>query len=163
MAEFNPDTLSTSERYKILSGAVIPRPIAWVSTCSPTGQVNLAPYSFYNAVGYHPMTVMFCPQLTNDRQEKDSLRNAKPRSEGGSGEFVINLTTEPLARAVAITAERLPSEGNEFELAGLEMAASVQVQAPRVKHSPVSFECRTVRVILNSIQKLHIQPQTSNL
>ena len=109
--------------------------------------VNLAPYSFFNAVGYRPMTVMFCPQLTGDLEEKDTLRNAKPPAEGGTGEFVLNLATEPLTRAVAVTAERLPSGESEVELAGLEMAPSVQVRAPRVARSPVAFECRTTRVL----------------
>lgn len=145
--DLDPASLSPQDRYKILIGCVVPRPIAWVSTVSLAGLPNLAPFSFFAGVGSDPMTLLFCPANTPEGTEKDSLRNAKPASEGGTGEFVVNIVSHELARKMAATAEPLPYGESEFTLAGLEMAASVVVRAPRVALSPVSFECRTLQVI----------------
>lgn len=145
--EFDPADLTVAERYKLLIGAVTPRPIAFVSTIAPDGAHNLAPFSFFNAVGSNPMTVLFCPANTPEGGEKDSLRNAKPTDEGGTGEFVVNVATHELARRVAGAAEPLPLGESEFDLVGLTPAPSRVVRAPRVGESPVSFECRTTRVI----------------
>lgn len=146
--ELDPERLSQPDRYKLLIGAIVPRPIALVSTASPDGScVNLAPFSFFAGVGSNPMTLLFCPANNADGGEKDSLRNAKPAEEGGSGEFVVNIATEAYARKVAAAAEPLAYGRSEFELACLTAAPSVKVRCPRVAESPVSFECRTVQVI----------------
>lgn len=147
LAEFNPADLAPIERYKLLVGCVTPRPIAWVSTRAPDGSVNLAPYSFFNAIGADPMTVLFCPATQPDGSEKDSLRNAKLKAEGGSGEFVVNVASESMIRHVAATGEELPHGESEFELAGLTEAPCAIVSAPRVAESPVAFECRTLEVV----------------
>lgn len=145
--EIDPTSLSRADRYKLLIGAVIPRPIAWVSTLSPDGRANLAPFSFFNGAGATPMTLLFCPANNDDGGEKDTLRNCKPVSEGGTGEFVVNIVPEGLARQMAACAEPLPYGQNEFELAGLTGMASEKVRPKRVKGSPVSFECRTRQVL----------------
>ena len=145
--EFDPASLSVAERYKLLIGAVSPRPIAFVSTVAPDGAHNLAPFSFFNAVGSNPMTMLFCPANTPDGSEKDSLRNAKPTDEGGTGEFVVNVATRELARRVAGAAEPLPHGESEFGLVGLTPIPCAVVRAPRVAESPVSFECTTTQVI----------------
>lgn len=149
--ELNPVQLSVAERYKLLIGCVTPRPIAFVSTISADGVPNLAPFSFFNAVGSNPMTVMFCPANTPEGGEKDTLRNAKPPGEdgdnGGTGEFVVNVATHALRRRVAGAAEPLPHVESEFDLVGLTPIASSVVRAPRVAESPVAFECRTTQVI----------------
>ena len=75
--ELNPETLTVAERYKLLIGAVVPRPIAFVSTVSRDGRPNLAPFSFFNAVGSDPMTMLFCPANKLDGTEKDTLANAR--------------------------------------------------------------------------------------
>lgn len=144
---FDPKSLSPAERYKLLIGAVIPRPIAFVSTVSPGGVENLAPFSFFNGVGGTPMTLMFCPANNADGTEKDTLRNCKPVAEGGTGEFVVNLATESYAALVAGAAEPLPPDQSEFLLTGLVSERSELVSAPKVKASPMSFECVTDRVI----------------
>jgi flavin reductase (DIM6/NTAB) family NADH-FMN oxidoreductase RutF len=108
---------------------------------------NLAPYSFFNAVGSNPMTMLFCPANTPEGGEKDTLRNAKPVEEGGFGEFVVNVATHELARRVAGAGESLAYGESEFELVGLTPEPSSVVRAPRVAESPVSFECRTRQVI----------------
>ncbi len=143
----DPAALTPADRYKLLIGAVVPRPIAWVSTISPTGLLNLAPFSFFNAVSSSPPVLMFAPANLPDGGEKDTLRNAKPVEEGGTGEFVVNLVPDRLARQMAACAEPLPYGQSEFDLAGVATAPSRLVRPPRVAESPLSFECRTLRVI----------------
>lgn len=145
--ELDPALLEPRERYKLLIGCIVPRPIALVSTIGLDGRVNLAPFSFFNGVGAEPMTVMFCPANKADGGEKDTLRNCKPVSEGGTGEFVVNASVEAYVREVAGAAEVLPYGESEFELVGLESVASARVKAPRVKRAPWAFECETVQVV----------------
>ena len=145
--ETRPEELTLAERYRFLIGAIVPRPIALVSTISTDGLPNLAPFSFFNGIGSNPMTVLFCPGNHPDGSEKDTLKNAKPETEGGVGEFVINLAVEKYAREVSGASEPLPRDESEFELTGLEMAPSVAVRPPRVAASPIAFECKTIQVI----------------
>jgi flavin reductase (DIM6/NTAB) family NADH-FMN oxidoreductase RutF len=139
--------LSQPDRYKLLIGAIVPRPIAFVSTLSPDGKPNLAPFSFYAGVGSDPMTLLFCPANKPDGTEKDSLCNAKPIAEGGTGEFVVNSASEPYARNLAAAAEPIPYGQSEFELVGLTPAPSRVVRPPRLLEAPIAFECRTLQVI----------------
>lgn len=145
--EFDPDALAQHDRYKLLIGCITPRPIALVSTLSPAGRPNLAPFSFFAGVGSNPMTLLFCPANNADGSEKDTLRNAKPVSEGGTGEFVVNLACRSYAARVAAAAESLPYGESEFDLAGLTTAPSRIVRPFRAAQSPVAFECRTLQVI----------------
>lgn len=145
--ELDPAALSPADRYKLLIGCIVPRPIAFVSTISPDGKLNLAPFSFFSGVGSDPMTLLFCPANGPDGAEKDSLRNAKPVEEGGTGEFVVNVVAEAFERKMAACAEPLPYGESEFALSGLTPAPSRAVRPPRVAESPVSFECRTVQVV----------------
>jgi flavin reductase (DIM6/NTAB) family NADH-FMN oxidoreductase RutF len=147
----DPAKLNPADRYKLLIGAVVPRPIAFVSTVSPAGpdgtrSFNLAPFSFFNAVASQPMTMLFCPANTNDGHEKDTLRNAKPTSEGGTGEFVVNIVPHAIARQMASCAEPLAYGQSEWELSKLTQAPSDVVLPPRVRECPVAFECRTLSV-----------------
>ena len=144
--ELNPALLPPRDRYKLLIGCIVPRPIAFVSTMSLQGQLNLAPFSFFNGIGSNPMTLLFCPVNNNDGSEKDTLRNCKPVHEGGTGEFVVNVARRAYARHVAAAAEPLPLGESEFELTGLPVAPSAKVKPPRVAISPVAFECRTLHV-----------------
>ncbi len=145
--EASPDDLAPRDRYKLLIGCIVPRPIALVSTIDDEGRVNLAPFSFFAGVGSDPMTVLFCPANALDGSEKDTLRNCKLRSEGGTGEFVVCASVEGYAREIAAAAEPLPHGESEFELTGLAMAASRRVRAPRVARAPWAFECETMQVI----------------
>jgi flavin reductase (DIM6/NTAB) family NADH-FMN oxidoreductase RutF len=146
--EIDPQSISQAQRYKLLIGAIVPRPIAFVSTVSPDGKhLNLAPFSFFNGVGSNPMTLLFCPANKPDGSEKDTLRNCKPPEEGGAGEFVVNVASHAYAKHVAAASESLPYGESEFDLTGLTMAPSVAVKPPRVKESPVAFECRTIQVV----------------
>jgi flavin reductase (DIM6/NTAB) family NADH-FMN oxidoreductase RutF len=145
--DIDPLKIQVVERYKLLVGAIVPRPIAFVSTISPVGVANLAPYSFFNGVGSDPMTLLFCPANDANGAEKDTLRNCKPHDEGGVGEFVVNVAVEAYARQMAGSAETLPPEESEFDLVGLTPAPSTRVSPPRVAESPICFECVTDAVV----------------
>ncbi|MCB9837719.1 MAG: flavin reductase family protein [Phycisphaeraceae bacterium] len=138
----DPAKLDLSERYKLQIGAIIPRPIAWVSTESEAGVLNLAPFSFFSAIAAEPCTLLICPSNRPDGSEKDTLANAS-----ATGEFVVNIVGEAQARAMSATAENVPADVSEFDFAGLEPAPSAVVRPPRVAGAPVSFECRTREII----------------
>ncbi|ASN37918.1 Asp/Glu/hydantoin racemase [Arthrobacter sp. 7749] len=112
-----------------------PRPIGWIGTLSPAGVRNLAPYSFFNAFSYTPPLIGF-----SSTTRKDTARNAEL-----SGEFTWNLVTRPLAEQMNATS--MTDDVDEFLASGLEAAESVDISAPRVAASPVSFECRVSDVI----------------
>lgn len=143
----DPTTMSQPDRYKLLIGGIVPRPIAFVSTISVDGKANLAPFSFFNGVGSNPMTLLFCPANKDDGSEKDTLRNCKPVGEGGVGEFVVNIASAAYAAKVAGAAEPLPPGESEFELVGLTPAPCAVVRPPRVLESPIAYECLTLQVI----------------
>ena len=145
--ELLPDSMEVRDRYKLLIGSVVPRPIAFVSTISPAGAHNLAPYSFFTAVGSNPMTLLFCPATLPDGSDKDTLKNCLPPEEGGVGQFVVNVATETYSRKVAAAAEMLAYGESEFELTGLTPLPSSKVRPPRLAESPVAFECETVQVL----------------
>jgi flavin reductase (DIM6/NTAB) family NADH-FMN oxidoreductase RutF len=122
---------------------VIPRPIGWISSLDTEGRVNLAPFSFFNAVAYVPPQVMF--STTGPHAEggaKDSLHNVRE-----TGEFVFNLATWPLREAVNLTSTPAPRDIDELELAGLTPAAARVVSPPRVAESPVHLECTLVEIV----------------
>ena len=145
--ELRPEDLDLNARYALLTGVVTPRPIAFVSSRSTEGHDNLAPFSFFNAAGSSPMSFVFCIASTSDGRKKDTLNNVAPTSEGGLGCFVVNVAVEAYARQMAATAEELRPEESEFELAGFTPAPCRVVNAPRVKESPVSFECETTHLL----------------
>lgn len=144
---FEPNELQIADRYKLLIGCIGPRPIAVVSTVSPEGRPNLAPFSFFAGVGSNPMTLLFCPANDDTGNEKDTLANCKPVSEGGTGQFCVSVATEAIIRPVVVSAEPLPRGESEYELAGLTPIPCEAIAPPRVKESPVSFECETTHVI----------------
>ncbi len=122
---------------------VIPRPIGWISSVSAGGQVNLAPFSFFNAVAYVPPQVMFA--TTGPHREggpKNSLANIRE-----TGEFVASLATWPLRQAVNTSSTPAPAGVDEFELAGLTKAAARIVAAPYVAESPVHLECTLTQTV----------------
>lgn len=120
-----------------LNSIVAPRPIGWISSQSPDGVLNLAPYSFFNAFNYIPPIIGF-----SSIGWKDSVRNI-----AASKEFVWNLASRPLAEQMNTSSALVTPDVNEFELAGLETAPSRLVSPPRVLASPVSFECRLSDIV----------------
>ena len=115
---------------------VVPRPIGWISTIGADGAVNLAPYSFFNAVATEPPMVMFSSNGKQAHGTKDSVTNAE-----ATGEFVCNMATWDLRDPMSQTSRPVPPEVDEFELAGLETQPSELVKPPRVKASPIHLEC----------------------
>jgi len=135
----DPTSLDAPSRYKLLIGAIVPRPIAWVSTLSRSGKANLAPFSFFAGVGATPMTLLFCPANGDDGEPKDTLRNLLEST--GPGEFVVNIVSHDLRIAMSASAEALAHGESEWDLAGLEPEASRNVRPARVRGVRVAFEC----------------------
>jgi flavin reductase (DIM6/NTAB) family NADH-FMN oxidoreductase RutF len=136
--QFDPSKISGSDTYKLLTGIIIPRPIGWISSVSPNGEYNLAPFSFFNAVGEDPPHVMFSTVRTGDKN-KDTLNNVL-----ATKQFVVNMVTEDLVEKMNTTAQAIPSDESEFDLAGLTPIDSVKIKVPRVKECLVTLECEMV-------------------
>jgi flavin reductase (DIM6/NTAB) family NADH-FMN oxidoreductase RutF len=123
-------------------GCVVPRPIGWISTRSPDGVNNLAPYSFFNAVADSPPIVMFASNGLQPHGQKDSAENAAL-----TGEFVANVATWDLRDAMNASSEAAAAHVDEFLLAGLTPADCRLVSVPRVGESPISLECKTLSAL----------------
>lgn len=148
--QLDPAQMAPADRYKMLIGTVVPRPIAFVSTISPDGRANVAPYSFFNGVCGTPMTLLFCPSNKADGSEKDTLRNLLAGSMDGSGvggQFVVNVASEPIIRQVVASAAELEYGESEFAFAGLTETRSARVRPPRVAESPMAFECEVTQIV----------------
>lgn len=149
--------LSAKDRYKLLIGAIVPRPIAWVSTLSATETVNLAPFSAFNYMGNDPAIIAFSPGAS-----KDTFLNIQRERE-----FVVNLVPVALMNAMNLTATDFPPEVSELEQAGLTSASSVQIRTPRIAQSPVNLECRVHsileiganRVVIGEVVEFHIKDE----
>lgn len=139
---FDPESLPVRERYGVLISVIQPRPIAWVSTISPDGKHNLAPFSFFTGVTAEPMSVIICPLRNREGKKKDTLVNIE-----ATRQFVVNLTPEALAQKMNQTSADYPYGVSEFEKAGLTPTPSVKVKPPRLKESPVSLECELIQVV----------------
>ncbi len=130
------------EVYQMLVGLVTPRPIAWVTTRSKTGVVNLAPFSFFNMFGANPPVVVFSPTLKRDGNKKDTLLNIE-----ANGEFVINASTEKHAELINLSSTMLPIEDSELTLTGQRTIASTSIQTPRLADVPFALECRVLQIV----------------
>jgi flavin reductase (DIM6/NTAB) family NADH-FMN oxidoreductase RutF len=133
---FDMETLPPQDRYKLLTASVVPRPIAWVTTKSRAGIVNAAPFSFFNAMGSDPPTVVLGIMPRGERH-KDTAANIEE-----TAEFVVNMVSETNAEAMNLTCIDAPPEVDELELARLTPVPSQKVGPPRIGESPVAFECR---------------------
>jgi flavin reductase (DIM6/NTAB) family NADH-FMN oxidoreductase RutF len=134
--------LPAQEAYKMLLGAVAPRPIAWVSTMSAAGVTNLAPFSFFNGICSNPPAVLFCPSNPADREVKDTLRNIRE-----TRQFVVNIVTESNVGKANLTSGTYPYGVSEFAEVGLTPLESVAVRPPRVAESPIHLECELIQVV----------------
>ncbi len=134
---FDPRDKEYPLKHDPLTTLVVPRPIGWISTINRNGLVNLAPYSFFNAIASRPPFVMF-----SSAGRKHSQTNAEE-----SGEFVHSLTTWELRGEMSITSADVGADVSEADLAHLDMAPSIAVKPPRVKRSPVAFECKYVKTV----------------
>jgi flavin reductase (DIM6/NTAB) family NADH-FMN oxidoreductase RutF len=133
---FDLDKVEKPVAYKLMTATIVPRPIAWVTTKAEDGTLNAAPYSYFNAMGNNPPTVVLGLLRDPAKGLKDTAGNII-----ATGEFVVNLVPERLADAMNLTAMDAPAEVDELEAAGLTPAESTHVGVPRIAESPVSFEC----------------------
>jgi flavin reductase (DIM6/NTAB) family NADH-FMN oxidoreductase RutF len=140
--QIDPALHAEADNYKILTNVVVPRPIAWVTSVGPTGIVNLAPFSFFNAVGSDPLYLIVSIGVRDDGSPKDTARNI-----GSRGEFVVNLVTEDLLGAMNISAADFPPDQSEMIAADLHSAPSIKINTPRLKEAQVSLECRLVQAL----------------
>jgi flavin reductase (DIM6/NTAB) family NADH-FMN oxidoreductase RutF len=125
-----------------IKAIVSPRPIGWISSCGKDGSINLAPYSYFNAISELPPMVMFSSAPSGNAQHKDSLRNVTETKE-----FVVNVVSAALGDVMNITSADLAYGQNEFTAAGLEMADCNTVKVPRVAAAPAALECKLWKVI----------------
>jgi len=148
--------------YPILASLVTPRPIAFVTTISPDGKINAAPFSFFNLLGARPPILAFAPGDRDNGTPKDTALNIR-----ATHEFVVNLVDEAIAEAMNQCAASLPYGENELEHAGLHTAPSSLVKPPRIAESPASLECvewgtlqiGKNRVVIGLIKRLHLRDE----
>jgi flavin reductase (DIM6/NTAB) family NADH-FMN oxidoreductase RutF len=158
--ELDLETEYADRAYPLLASLVTPRPIALVTSISPDGKVNAAPFSFFNLLGASPPICAFGPGDRADGTPKDTPRNIR-----ATHEFVVNLVDEAIAEAMNRCAASLPYGENELTQAGLTAAPSSIVKAPRIAESPVNLECvewgtlyiGQNRVVIGMIKRLHLR------
>ena len=158
--QFDLRGLAPRDRYKLLVSVVVPRPIALVTSLGANGQVNAAPFSFFNVMGSDPPVVVLGVGNREPEEPKDTARNIR-----AAGEFVINIVDEAIAEKMNICAVDFPPGADELAAAGLTPAPSTQIEPPRIMESPVNLECRrhsileigATRVIVGEVVHLHIR------
>ena len=148
--DYAASELTPRERYKVLTSFILPRPIAWVTTLGPTGVVNAAPFSFFNAFCEDPPLCMFAANRKPDGEDKDTFINIQR-----TGEFVVNIADEPLARAMHESSGDFPPEIGEPDFLGLKLAPSTTIAVPRLADTPWAMECELWKLIdVNDDRKL---------
>jgi len=139
--DFAASTLGPEAMYKLLTGIVVPRPIAWVTTLSPGGGVNLAPFSAFTFVSNKP------PMVGINVGRKAGVMKDTGNNIHATGEFVVNIPDETMIEPVHLSAVEYPPEVSEAELLGLPVAPSTHIRTPRLADAPISMECRFHRAI----------------
>lgn len=136
--EVDPASRDARTNYHFLTSAIVPRPVAWVTTVDPsTGVVNAAPFSWFNNVCADPPTVMLAIIDRPDGSPKDTVRNIR-----ASGEFVVNVSPKALVAQMVQSSGDYPPDVSEIDVTGLATAPSRMVRPPRIAQSPVHLECR---------------------
>ncbi|MEE9298470.1 MAG: flavin reductase family protein [Acidimicrobiia bacterium] len=157
---FEAASLDPVDRFKLMTGLIVPRPIGWIGSRSPDGLDNLAPFSFFNMVAGTPPTLLFTTGMT--RRVKDTLANVR-----ATGVFTVNVVTDEVAEAMNATSGDYASEVNEFELAGVTKVEAGAVAAPMVAEAKANFECEvshihevgdgpSASVVFGEIQRIHV-------
>lgn len=143
MPAYDVAALDRASLYRLMSGLIVPRPIAWISTRSAEGVLNLAPFSFFTVVGTDPPLVGISINMRKERGLKDTFVNIT-----ATGEFVVNFVDAAVLAKMDASSAEFPPEVNEFEAVGLTPAYDNRVVgAPRVSESPAQFECRHERSV----------------
>jgi flavin reductase (DIM6/NTAB) family NADH-FMN oxidoreductase RutF len=164
---FDPASSAPRDTYKLMTGIIVPRPIAFVSTLSADGVLNLAPFSFFTGVSANPPVICFSPMIRgSDGKRKDTLNNIE-----ATGEFVVNVVSEDFVAKMSICSAECAPEVDEFALSGLTPIPSDLVKPPRVKESRVHMECRLAQIVhvspkplggsivLGEILRFHVDPE----
>ena len=139
----DPGSTDNNSVYKLLIGSVVPRPIAFVSTISPDGEFNLAPFSFFTVASASPPVLVFNIGLrASPDPRKDTLRNITT-----AREFVVNVVSEEIGEKMNLCAGEYPPHVDEFQVSGLTPVPSDLVKPPRVAESPINMECRLLYTI----------------
>lgn len=159
----DPTSAAPVSLYKLLIGAVVPRPIAFVSTVSDAGVLNLAPFSFFTVASCNPPVLCFTPMVNFQGRRRDTLINIER-----TREFVVNVVSEEFAERMNEASADVPPEIDEFELSGLTAIASEVVRPPRVKEAHVNFECQLIEarsfgaeplsgtLVLGAVVRIHV-------
>ncbi len=158
--EFDLQQLRARDGYKLLTGLIVPRPIALVTTQDADENINAAPFSFFNILGSDPPVVGLGVGERRPGECKDTANNI-----ARTGEFVVNIVDEALAERMNVTAIDFPPGSDELAAAGLSSMPSSRIAPPRIAESPASLECRAVstqdvgrnRIILAEVLYLHIR------
>ena len=137
-----PGDLAPRDAYNLMLSVIIPRPIGWISSVGADGTLNLAPFSFFNGVNGNPPMVMFSAARRRGGALKDTLRNVQE-----TGEFVVNIVDETLVEAMNLTSGEWAYDVDEFALAKLETAPSIDVRPPRVAAAPAAMEARVHQIV----------------
>ncbi|HUA21472.1 MAG TPA: flavin reductase family protein [Bryobacteraceae bacterium] len=164
----DPAAIPPQSSYKVLIGSVVPRPIGFISTISPAGVYNLAPFSFFNAICGNPPVVCFACGTRSP--EKDTLANVR-----ANGEFVVNIVSEEFAEQMNLTSGEYPAEVDEFQVSGLTPMPSNLVRPPHVAESHVNMECKLIQIVevstrtplggtlvIGEVIQFHVDPEVMN-
>jgi flavin reductase (DIM6/NTAB) family NADH-FMN oxidoreductase RutF len=163
---FDFDALTARERYKLLIGTVVPRPIAWVTTVDAGGRVNAAPYSFFNCLSADPAILALGVENHADMRFKDTALNIRLTEE-----FTVNIVDHALAEAMNVCATPFPSGTDELAEAGLTAAPGARVRCPYIAEAPVALECRRYvtlgvgrsrEIILGEVLAMHVRDDLVN-
>ena len=138
----DPQACRGGDLYQYMIRLIAPRPIAWVSTVSPAGVSNLAPYSFFTGITSRPASLVFSSVRRSDGGLKDSLKNIIDTKE-----FVVNVVPFELAEKMVATSQEFPEEIDEFETCGIGKQQASVVSAPRVAGAPAAIECQLMQVV----------------
>ena len=142
MIRIDPQNESSANIYKLLVGAIVPRPIAFVSTSTKGGIRNLAPFSFFTVVSADPPVICFSSMVRSDGSQKDTLRNIQ-----ATGEFVVNIVSEDIIEKMNICSGDYTRDIDEFTVSGLTPIASEIVAPVRVKECRIQMECTLVQIL----------------
>lgn len=158
--------LSPHERYKIMTGVIVPRPIAWVTTVDANSQVNAAPFSFFNCLSADPPILALGVEYRADGTPKDTGKNIRE-----TGVFCVNIVSRALAEAMNVTAVAFDGATDEVTEAGLTLRPGTQIACPSIAEAPASLECRfhsyldignSREIIVGEIVAAHLRSEMVN-
>lgn len=160
MATIDFESIDAARRYKLVVSCLVPRPIAWVTTLSPDGGVNAAPFSFFSGVCDDPIAVAIGVNA-GAHDQKDTAANIRR-----TGEFVVNMVEAESLESMNRTSRRLPSDVSEVDLQGIAVAPGAVIGTPRIASAPFAFECRRMvgldlavgkNVVIGQVLALHVR------